>query len=88
MTQAPAVWQELLGSELVSSEDESWLQQSGFHLSDSSDDENSNLLSQAYVNAVAQLKVSCGRSSCSFGGFLETVDLSSFPVAEAGCQRI
>lgn len=60
MTQVPAAWQELPGSELVSSEDESWLHQSGFHLSDSSDDENSNLLSQAYVNAVAHLKVPRG----------------------------
>lgn len=57
MTQVPAAWAELPGSELVSSEDESWLNQSGFHLSDSSDDENSNLLSQAYVKAVLDLKV-------------------------------
>ena len=57
MTQMPAAWAELPGSELVSSEDESWLNQSGFHLSDSSDDENSNVLSQAYVQAVLDLKV-------------------------------
>ena len=53
----PAAWQLCPGSELVSSEDESWLNQSGFHLSDSSDDENSNVLSQAYVQAVLDLKV-------------------------------
>ena len=56
MAQVPAAWAAVPGGECVSSEDESWLNQSGYHLSDDSDDERSDLLSRAYVQALATFK--------------------------------
>ncbi|DBB01591.1 TPA: hypothetical protein ACH3X1_000239 [Trebouxia sp. C0004] len=57
MTQAQTAWRNLQGSQLVSSDDESWLEQSGFHLSgDSEEDEVHSRTAQAYVRAVHSLK--------------------------------
>ena len=61
MAKVRAAWAALPGSECVSSEDESWLNQSGYHLSDESEDETSTRLSQAYVQALATLKVEQSR---------------------------
>jgi hypothetical protein len=60
MTQAQTAWRNLQGAQLVSSDDESWLEQSGFHLSDDSEeDEVHSLTAHAYVRAVNALKVLC-----------------------------
>ncbi|KAL0050963.1 hypothetical protein WJX82_011122 [Trebouxia sp. C0006] len=57
MTQAQTAWRNLQGAQFVSSDDESWLEQSGFHLSgDSEEDEVHSRTAQAYVRAVHALK--------------------------------
>ena len=58
--QAQTPWRNLQGAQLVNSDDESWLEQSGFHLShDSEEDEVHSRTAQAYVRAVHALKVLC-----------------------------
>lgn len=58
MSQVHAAWETLAGAQYVESEDESWLNHSGFHLSgDSEDDEVHNLTAEAYVHALNALKV-------------------------------
>ncbi|KAL0035596.1 hypothetical protein WJX79_001141 [Trebouxia sp. C0005] len=55
--QARTTWRNLQGAHLVSSDDESWLEQSGFHLfDDSEEDEVHSRTAQAYVHAVHALK--------------------------------
>ena len=52
-------WETVVGAQYVESEDESWLNHSGFHLSGGSeDDEVHSLTAEAYVHAVNALKVS------------------------------
>lgn len=63
--QAQTAWRSLQGAQLISSEDESWLEQSGFHLpDDSEEDEVHNRTAQAYVRAVHALKVLYASFTC------------------------
>ena len=57
MIRAEPVWQAMDGASCISSEDESWLDQGQFQLSDDEHDEVHSLTAQAYVQAVAHLKV-------------------------------
>ncbi|DBA86946.1 TPA: hypothetical protein ACH3X2_000340 [Trebouxia sp. C0005] len=57
MLEACDVWQPITEAVLMSSEDESWLQQARFKFSDDSDsDEAESAVNQAYLQAVAALK--------------------------------
>ncbi|KAL0053011.1 hypothetical protein WJX82_011410 [Trebouxia sp. C0006] len=57
MLQTCDVWQPITEAVLVSSEDESWLQQARFKFSDDSDsDETEPAVNQAYLQALAALK--------------------------------
>lgn len=56
MMQTQSAWKTVEGAECVSSEDESWLNHSGFHLSDSDEDELQSVGMQ-YVHAVTCIKV-------------------------------
>ena len=56
MLQAQSAWKALDGADCISSEDESWLNHPGFHLSDSEEDEIQSVGVQ-YVRAVTAIKV-------------------------------
>ena len=59
MMQTQHAWKALDGADCVSSEDESWLNHPGFHLSDSDEDELQSVGMQ-YVHAVMSIKVRYG----------------------------
>lgn len=61
MMQAQNAWRCLDGAECISSEDESWLDHRGYHLSDSDEDELQSVHAQ-YVQAVSAIKVRKRRS--------------------------
>ena len=56
MMQTESAWRTVDGADCISSEDESWLNHPGFHLSDSEEDELQSLGVQ-YVHAVSAIKV-------------------------------
>lgn len=56
MMQAETAWRNVEGADCISSEDESWLNHPGFHLSDSEEDELQSVGVQ-YVHAVTAIKV-------------------------------
>ena len=56
MMQLEGAWRTVEGADCISSEDESWLNHPGFHLSDSEEDELQTVGVQ-YVHAVSAIKV-------------------------------
>ena len=66
MMQAQAGWQALPGADCVSSDDESWLNHTGFRFpNDNEKDEVDSATARAYVQAVNRLKVRPMKMVCN-----------------------